>query len=258
MSTLVELDIWHLYNLLINGIPPDCEVDELVCGVSRVYVRSEAGYGCSIVVPGDTRPVNMISKQPGMKLRELATGIKSWNYIEASIGLAAINAWYNSVPVARDNGVNVAGSRFIEDRIYDPFISYQNAIRNKKVAVVGHFNYLEQLFQPICDLVILEQTPQAGDYPYAAADYILPYCDFIFITCNALTDKSLPHFLQLAQNKQVTIVGPATPMAPVLFQFGVTNLCGFVIKDGEKARRICSGQENYRIYSTGQKVSLRV
>jgi uncharacterized protein (DUF4213/DUF364 family) len=192
-----------------------------------------------------------------MKLRDLAAGIKSWNLIEASIGQAAVNAYYNSVSTALKNGAPISDSRFTEDRIYDPFIRYQNMIRNQKVAVVGHFNYLEQLLQPVCELFILEQNPQEGDYPYSAAEYILPDCDYVFITCSTLIDKSLPRFLKLAAQAYVVIVGPSTPLAPTLAQFGVKDLSSLIIRDGDKARRICSGQEDYRIYSAGQKVSLQ-
>jgi len=243
--------------MMIQGIPEEFIVDELICGFSKVLVRSGDGYGISLVMTGDTRPVSMVSKTPGMKLRDLACCIKSWNMIEASIGQAAVNAYYNSVSVARKNGIRISESRFTEDRIYDPFISYQNAVRNKKTAVVGHFNYLEKLLQPVCELSVLEQNPQEGDYPYSAAEYILPDCDYVFITCNTFIDKSLPRFLKLAPQAQVIIVGPSTPLAPALEQFGVKDLSGLIIKDGDKARRICSGQDDHRIYSAGQKVSFQ-
>ncbi len=252
-----EENIWELYDNLIEGIPPEYRVDDLICGSSKVYVRSGDGSGYSLLLEEASRPVEKINKVPGMSLRELAECIKSWNLVEASIGQAALNAYYNSVTVARGNGIVISDNRYTEDRIYDPFIVYQNAIRNKKVAVVGHFNYLEQLFQPVCDLVILEHIPQSGDYPYSAAEYLLPASDYVFITCGAFIDKSLPRFLKLARGKHIILIGPATPMAPLLSRYGVMNLCGFVIKDGEKARRICAGQEDYRIYSTGQKVNLR-
>lgn len=249
--------MWQLYDALIEGIPKECRVDELVCGAHNALVRSGEGYGFCVVLYQDNLLPTTTSKLPGMNLRELASCIKSWNFIEASVGQAAINAYYNSLPVARKNGVCISGSQYTEDRIYDPFISYQNVIRNKKVAVIEHFPYLEQLFQPVCDLSILAREPEEGEYPYSAAEYILPHCNYVFITCSSLVDKSLPRFLKLSKSAHVVIVGPSTPLAPVLSQFGVHDLSGFVIKDGEKALRICSGQESSRIYSTGQKVSLR-
>lgn len=249
--------MWALYDAMIDGIPDDCIVQDIICGHGRVLVESSAGFGFSGIIAGRTRPVGMLSKLPGMKLKELAACIKSWNLEEASVGQAAINAYYNALPVAAENGVPVSHVRFAEDRIYDPFISYQNAIRGKKVAVVGHFHYLDQLYRPVCDLSVLEFAPQDGDYPEWAAEYILPEAEFVVITAAALINKSLPRLLALSRQAKVVVVGPSTPMAPVLRDFGVSDLSGIVIKDGEKAKRIVAGQEALKIYTSGQKVSLR-
>ncbi|MDF2921682.1 MAG: putative heavy-metal chelation [Paenibacillaceae bacterium] len=249
--------MWELYDALIEGIPEDCSVMDVLCGNGRVLVASEAGYGFSSLVSGKSRPVSMANKTPGMSLRELASCIKSWNLQEASVGQAALNAYYNAPATALANGVPVSSIRFAEDRIHDPFISYQNAIRGKKVAVMGHFHYLDQLFRPVCDLSVLEFEPQEGDYPQTAAEYILPEAEYVVITSVALINKALPRLLALSRQAKVILVGPSTPMAPALQGFGVSDLSGFVIKDGEKARRLCSGQENGKIYTSGQKVSLR-
>jgi Uncharacterized conserved protein len=249
---------WQLYDELIEGIPPDCKVDDLICGTHFAAVRSGDATGISAVLTEDTIPLMLRRKSPGMSLRQLAGCIKSWNFIEASIGQAAINAYYNSVTVCQSNGVEVADSQHTEDRIYDPFIMYQNAIRNKKVAVVKHFPYVEQLFQPICDLSVLSLYPEMGEYPISAAEYIIPECDFVFITCNTFIDKTLPQLLKLSSKAKVIVVGPSTPMAPALAKYGVADLSGFVVKDGERAFCMCGGQESGRIYSTGQKVSLKL
>jgi uncharacterized protein len=252
-----ETDFWQIYDALINGIPEKLVVDELFCGVSKAWVRCGEGFGFSLVLAGETRPVTTICKKPGMKLRDLAACVKSWNYVEASIGQAAINAYYNASGVAARNGIHLSEGRFAEDRVNDPFIVYQNAIRHKKVTIIERFHYLDQLFRPVCQLSVLALQPVDGEYSYAAAEYLLPESDYVFISGSALIDKSLPRFLKLAQQAYVVIVGPTTPLAPQLSQFGVRDLSGFVIQDGEKARRICAGQENYRIYTTGQKVSLK-
>lgn len=136
--------MWELYDALIEGIDDSCTVEDLVCGPGTAFVRSNLGCGFSGAPAGRTRPTVLRQKNPGMKLRDLAACVKSWNLQEAGIGQAAINAYYNALPVAKANGVPVSDARFTEDRIYDPFISYQAAIRDKKVAVVGHFHYLDQ------------------------------------------------------------------------------------------------------------------
>jgi hypothetical protein len=115
--------MWQLYDALLEGIPADWVVDELVCGAYFAVVRCGEAYGLSSVMSEDTMPVMMHNKTPGMKLRDLADCIKSWNFVEASIGQAAINAYYNSLPAAKKNNVAISSSRLTEDRVYDPFIS---------------------------------------------------------------------------------------------------------------------------------------
>lgn len=248
--------MWELYDALIDGIPEACLVDELICGTYAALVRSGGGVGFSHVLPGDTLP-EVTRKSLGMPLKKLAQCIKSWNFVEASVGMAAINAWYNSPVTAAANGIVITDSLYSEDRTSDPFITYQNVIKDKKVAVLGHFPYIEQLYQPVCELTIIEREPREGDYPEAAVEYILPVSDFVVLSCSSLVYKTLPRLLALAKNAYVVLVGPFTPLAPALFSFGVNDLSGFVVKDNAGVARIVSGLERRSIYKTGQKVAMK-
>ncbi|SDF13453.1 Rossmann-like domain-containing protein [Sporomusa acidovorans] len=248
--------MWELYDALIEGIPEECLVDEFLCGTYAALIRSGRGCGFSHIVPGDSLPETM-KKSLGMPLKKLAECIKSWNFVEASVGMAAINTWYNSPETAVKNGIVLTDSLYSEDRLNDPFIAYQNEIKNKKVAILGHFPYIEQLFQPVCDVAIIEREPEEGDYPEAAAEYILPASDFVIISCVSLICKTLPRMLTLAKDAYVIIVGPFTPLAPSLFSFGVNDLSSFVVKDNDVATRIVAGLERKKIYKAGQKVAMK-
>lgn len=247
--------MWKLYDEIIAGIPEEAPVDDLINGCYTSFVRSGTGYGTAGLIPLDSRP-GILRRELGMPLRELAESVKSWNFVEASVGLAAINAYYNNPEVAEANGVELASSRITEDRKNDPFIMSQNRIKNKKVCVVGHFPHLEQLFAPVCDLAIVETSPGPEDYPEPATDYLIPESDLVFITCESLIYKTLPRYLKLAENAEhVVIVGPSTPLAPALFGFGVDDISSFVIRDGGHVKRIVQGLDHDRIYAAGQKVS---
>jgi hypothetical protein len=41
--------------MIIEGIPGEYTVDELICGLYKALVRSGDGYGISLVMNGDTR-----------------------------------------------------------------------------------------------------------------------------------------------------------------------------------------------------------
>ncbi len=250
--------MWKIYDDLIQGIPEHLTVDELICGNGSSYVRSGEGAGFSGFHLCESRLPVVTKNLIGVPLREAASCVKSWNFPEASIGLAAINAYYNHPEIARANGVDFSDVRKVEDRMNDPFIMSQNTIKGSNVAVVGHFPYLENLFEPICNLSIIEWEPEEGDYPISAAEYILPACDYVYITCASFVNKTLPRLLELsAHAKLITLVGPATPLAPVLFEYGVQDLSGFIIKDNALASRVIAGAEKVRLYLSGQKVTFK-
>lgn len=250
--------MWELYDAMIDGIPENFTVDELICGKKRSYIRSGDGVGIASSRPYETRMPMLTKNMIGLPLREVAACVKSWNFVEAAVGIAAINAYYNNPQVARENGVEFSDNKRVEDRTFDPFIMCQNEVKGKKVAVVGHFPYIEKLIEPICDFSIIEWEPESGDYPMSSSEYILPDCDYVFITCASIVDKTLPRLLELSKNAQrVTIVGPGTPLAPALFNLGVDELSGFMVKDNQRAFRIASGAENVKISTTGQKVAFK-
>ncbi|MDF2654182.1 MAG: hypothetical protein K0R19_656 [Bacillota bacterium] len=251
--------MWEIYDKLIEGIPESWTAESIVRGSAFAYVKSQGGVGLGGLVNYDMRMPLYTKNLEGLPLREVAQCIKSWNFYEASVGLAAINAYYNCPEIARSSGVPLGESRHVEDRIYDPFIMSQNEIRGRKVTVIGHFPFIETLFQPICDIrVIAGEIPLEGDYPVSAAEYLLPDSEYIYIGSSCLVEKTLPRLLELSCNAvKVTLVGPSTTLAPVLFEYGVHDLSGYVVKDGDRAMRMVRGAENGKIYSTGQKVSLK-
>ena len=251
--------MWEIYDALLGGIPDDLTADTVLCGFTHTIVVNRLGAGFSYALQNETRLPMASGSLIGRPLREVAALIKSWNFAEAGIGHAALNSYYNAPQVARANGVDLTDSMFREDRLNDPFITSQNDVKGKKVAVLGHFPYLETFFEPICELSIIEwETTEQGEFPFSSCEYILPESDFVYISCRSLIDKTFPRLLELSGNaERVVLVGPATTMAPYLLTIGVHDLSGFVVKDPEKAVRIAAGSENTKMSRSGQKVSLK-
>jgi len=249
--------MWELYNRMIKGIPSDVTVKAMGVGNESTYViSSENGFGYAGYRDYYQRAPQVTKNRIGMPLREVAECIKSWNFIEASIGQAALCAWYCSPEVAQENGIEIPEKKTVGERLKDPFIASQNIVKGKKVVVVGHFPFLEGLIAPVCELSIIEWNPIEGDYPYSAIEYLLPEADYVYLTCAGFGDKTMEHMLDLSRNAEKrTIVGPGTPLAPSLFDFGADELSGFIVRDVDLAARITSGTEFQRIFSAGLKVS---
>ncbi|WP_332450297.1 DUF364 domain-containing protein [Methanoculleus sp.] len=247
--------MWELYDALIEGIPDDIVVEDMALGGELTYVEANGGIGIAGYRYYIQRAPMMTENRIGKSLKEIAGCVKSWNLWEASIGNAAINAWYNHPDTARSAGIEVAEKKRVEERLKDPFIKSQNLVKGKKVCVVGHFPFLEKLIAPVSDMSIIEWDPEEGDYPYSACEYLLPESDYVFLTCAAVSDKTMPRLLELSENaKGVTIVGPGTPLSSVFFDYGVSDLSGFVATDAALAKRIIRGAESQRIFGAGMKV----
>jgi uncharacterized protein (DUF4213/DUF364 family) len=249
---------WDLYDALIEGIPPDVKAEFFACGATHsIALADSGGVGVSGALDETWRPPLLTKKDYGMPLRKLAECVKSWEFIEAGLGLAAINAWYNDGEHLRALGIAVSDKPFVEDRASDPFITLQNEIRGKRVTVIGHFPYIDRLFAPVCDMSVIEKfSPVDGDYPDQAADYLLPESEYVLIASYTLVEKTLPRYLELSKNAKVTLVGPATPVTPILHGFGVRDLSGFYIRDAAATQNAILTHGG-NIHKTGQKINLR-
>jgi uncharacterized protein (DUF4213/DUF364 family) len=129
--------------------------------------------------------------------------------------------------------------------------------RGKKVAVVGHFPRLEKLRDAAREFSIIERDPQPGDLPDAAAEYLLPAMEVVFITGSSLANKTLPRLLELTANAYVGLVGPSVPMTPILFQEGIDSLSGTVFLDFPRiAKAIAAGESSSLFRHGGFRVNL--
>jgi uncharacterized protein (DUF4213/DUF364 family) len=185
-----------------------------------------------------------------MALRELAAAAKSWNFAEASLGMAAINAYWNSAE-------HRAVARALERGETEAFSAWRDRVRGKKAAVIGHFPRLEEKLGAVCELSILEKRPLPGDYPDSACEFLLPLQDFVFATGVTLTNKTLPRLLELSRHTGIILTGPSVPLAPLLFGRGVRDLQGFVITDPALCRKIINGENSAAaVFDAGRQISM--
>ncbi|MDR2159015.1 MAG: DUF364 domain-containing protein [Treponema sp.] len=249
MKPLKEHAAWALYDALVEEIPLHYRVDE-VLRRNWTMVRSGDNVGIAMTVRGKTRPAGMVSFRRGMPLRELAAAVKSWNFAEASLGMAAINTYWNSAE-------RETVARALKRGKTEAFNAWRNRVRGKKVAVIGHFSRLEEKLGAICELSILEKRPLPGDYPDSACEFLLPLQDFVFATGVTLTNKTLPRLLELARGTGIILTGPSVPLAPLLFDWGIRDLQGFVVTNPALCRKIINGENSgAAIFDAGRQISI--
>lgn len=223
---MIKSTSWAIYDHLIKSIPDDIVVKDCLVGLHWILLRSE-GVGLAMTPP-DSRTVNMAGSIRGMKVHELAQRCKSWDFMEASIAMAAINSVTNTLK-SLERHFGSALSSGPDKNVFDYLLP---RIEGKKVAVIGHFPGLEQIAS-VSQLSILERRPHQGDFPDSACEYLLPEQDFIVLSGTTLANKTLPRLLSLGQRAYIVVVGPTTTLHPVLFEHGVSLLAGTVIDDDE-------------------------
>ena len=243
---------WKLYDELIEGIPDNLSVAYCSSGHNWTTVTSsENSVGIAMTISVFSKPYTETESITGLSLKRTAMLAKSWNFVEAAIGVAAINSYYNNSVRSAQCGI-VHGC--VNNDNGDAFNLYQNEVRGKKVAVIGHFPMLEQRFGSLCDLSILERNPSWGDYPDSACEYILGEQDYVFITGCTLVNKTLPRLLKLAEKAKIVMVGPSTVMSPILFEHGIYGLSGFTVSDVKKCEQIIREGNTMELFSTGKMV----
>ncbi len=236
--------MWDLYDSLIDLVPRSATVKDCLVGYNWTLVRS-LSTGVALTPPKNGRRRDGGAIQ-GMRARDLALGIKSWNSLEATLGLAAVNSVVNSpVKIERLSGKPVARHRRLS-----AFTRFRDEVSGKRVAVVGHFPDLEQL-RSICELSILERYPHHGDYPDPACEYILAQQEYVFMTATTIINKTLPRLLELSKNAVRVLVGPSTPLTPVLFDFGIDVLAGLAVIDETPLWRTVQEGGSLEIFDQG-------
>jgi hypothetical protein len=233
--------MWEMYDAVLRQVQSDDRIQNVRAGDSWVMVKTEKGaLGVAAAQSGRRGLPLREDLFIGMPLNEAVQLVKSWDFEEATLGLAAINSQLNR------------NSLFPAEGEPDAFLRYRDRIQGKKVAIIGRFQYLEKHLKGICDSVVLERRPHEGECPDPACEYILPEMDFVYITGSTVSNKTLPRLLQLSQKAYTVIAGPSTPMTSALFEFGADALCGFCVTDENECVRAAAGSQG--IFSCGRMV----
>ncbi len=147
---------------------------------------------------------------------DLAARLRSWEPLEASVGLAALNSL-----------IEPAGS---------PGNVFEQVLRmapGKTVTIIGRFPFNEQIVATARRTCLLEMEPERGELPPAAAEQVLPESEIVVISATALINKTLPRLLELGRNATTVVLGPSTPMNDILFDHGATIIAGTRVADAD-------------------------
>lgn len=165
--------------------------------------------------------------------RQLAEYVHSPHPPEVSLGMAAVNAL---IPPRPDLWTDLHSKDVLARLGAD-----------KTVVMVGHFPYVPELRPKVGRLLVLEQNLQdAEDIPAERAPEIIPQADVLAITAMTLLNRTFDDLIALRRpGVPMVIVGPTTPLTPILFEMGAVILSGAVVEQPEAVIRALKEGANF-------------
>jgi len=148
-----------------------------------------------------------------MTAGELALFAHSDNSLEASIGLATINSL---IPPPEKNITRINALQYLADNG-----------AGKKIAIFGHFPYINNIASSAEQMFVFELAPSDEEHSLQEVPDLLPLADMVAITSNSIINHTLEGILpHIKPSAFVMMLGPSTPLSPVLFDYGIQILAG--------------------------------
>jgi len=194
--------------------------------------------GLAATLPRDAlRQAHPAVKEPGLLMeksaRELAVMVHSESIPEAAIGMATVNSL-----------LDIDESMCRELNAREILIEKG---RDKNVAMIGHFPFIDVLRKQVKQLWVIEKNQNDDDLPESAAAQYLPEADVVAMTGTSFTNHTIEELLGLCNpDAYIVMLGDTVPLTPVLFDYGIDAVSGTKVVEAEQALRCVSQGATYR------------
>ncbi len=204
---------------------PRADLFDLRVGPYWTVVRTSLGAGMASSLRSEdhlhgSQPIRKAGTLDALPIIELAGLIRSESPPEAAIGLAAANSVLG--PIAQG---------LTEAKAVEILRDYG---QGKNVAMVGRFPFADRLAESCGQLWVFERgaNRRDDDLDAEAMAELLPEADVVAVTATTLLNRTLPEVLaRVRTDAFVMMLGPSTPLTPMLHQFGIDVLCGTLVDD---------------------------
>lgn len=154
---------------------------------------------------------------------DLVDYARSSDTMSASIGMASINSL---IEIDEQRCVHIGAYEILAEKG-----------RNLDVAVVGHFPFIPKLRDVARNVWVIEKRIRPGDFAESEAKNILPKADVVSLTGTAFINHTIEELLSFCKDSYVVLTGPTSPLSPVLFDFGISAICGTQVVNVENVER---------------------
>ena len=230
---------------LLDSLQADAPVQQVQVGsfwTAVVLDTDPPRGGLASTLRGETRETGPPVQESGHLLeqsgRELAELLRSSSVLEASIGMAAFNAL---LEIDENACTQVNAAEVVLQRG-----------TGRRVAIVGHFPFVEQVRQAAATCWVMELRPRPGDLPADRADEILPQADVVALTGTSLINHTFDDLIRLCRSDAfVLLLGATAPLSPLLFETGVDAVSGTRVIDPPQVLRSVSQGATFRQIKRG-------
>lgn len=203
--------------LLLSMDNPSAVISDIAVGSHFIGVRAEDNGSCCVglastlgAVPTDEER-DMAADLIGKPLCEAAEELKEPGAFSISLGAAALNAGM----IPPQNQPDIEASHIMADKG-----------KNGETVLVGDFPFTDWLRSQVKALHLFELQTVAGGTPPEQWDDILGRCSVLGLTGTTLVTRAMATYLEKSTQAYTIVIGPTTPMSPVLFSYGADVLAG--------------------------------
>jgi len=207
---------------LVNTIE-DAEIKLVFIGTFTTMVKSKhVGLSSTLkdLCQGE-EAIKNAGSLTGRSTKELAEYVFSNKLIEASVGMASINS-----------ALDLSPEEFAELNAFDVI---KEKGKNKNVAIIGHFPFVDRLRNFVKKLFVFEKRLKKGDLPDTKIPELLPEADVVAISGTVLINHTFDDVMKYIRKDAYKIMlGPSTPLSKIMFDWGIDLLAGSIVTDERK------------------------
>lgn len=239
---------------VLQDLLSSLEIDYKVSDIRTcVYWTAVTSFRCGLastmaasILPSEGHQVEGAGNLIPSAAKALAKLSLSSHILEASIGIATINSM-----MSIDESLCI-------DMNAEAEIRAQGV--GKRVAIIGHFPFVKRLSAEAKELWVFELPGRGrpGDFTDDEIETLLPQAEVVAITSTTLINHTLGSVLDhIAPDAYMMMLGPSTPLSPVLFDYGFDAISGSIVVDRDQVLNcICQGAD-FRQVRGVRKVIIR-
>lgn len=221
---------------LLASLPDDAPVQQVVVGTRWTAVVSRSCGLASRLLSACSNPAPLEPQEKKWadgSARALAHLVHSLDLRQTSLDLAALNSLLLVDP---DDGMNA-----------NAFEVLAEVGRGREVAVIGHFPFTLQLREVARKVQVLELRPGPGDLPADQVPLVLRHAEVVAFSATTLLNHTLEDlWAWCCPDSFKMMLGPSTPLSPVLFDYGFQALSGALVTDREAALQAVRSGDSFR------------